>query len=75
VEDERNEIRRNFGQTNSYHCKNSLSPENNYFQEGIEEFEFYGNCEIQEECVEESSIVAKISYVGDPEYCTMFHKK
>ncbi|GMY32127.1 hypothetical protein FCV25MIE_27369 [Fagus crenata] len=67
VEDERNEIRRNFRQTDSYHCKSSLSPQNNCFQEGIEEFEFYGNCEIQEECAEESSIVAKISYFGDAE--------
>jgi hypothetical protein len=67
VEDERNEIRRNFRQTDSYHCKSSLSPQNNCFQEGIQEFEFYDNCEIQEECAEESSIVAKISYVGDAE--------
>lgn len=74
IEDGKCDSARNLQTTGSKHLGNiretgfsKENPQNNYFQERIEEFEFYENCEIQEECAEESGTVAKLSHAGAAE--------
>lgn len=74
IEDGKCDSARNLQTTGSKHLGNiretgfsKENPQNNYFQERIEEFEFYVNCEIQEECAEESVTVAKLSHAGAAE--------